>query len=62
MVGLNKFTEKERRKQRRSFQSNHIAHDLHSPKYHQRVVPAKKADRFYEEEIEYHNMDDNDDE
>jgi hypothetical protein len=42
MVGLNKFTDKERRKQRRSFQSNHIAVDLHSSKYRQRTVSNKK--------------------
>ena len=55
MTGLNKFDEKERRKQRRR---NHIARDLALPKYHQRVIPDKRrADRFYEEEIEYHDND-----
>lgn len=37
MVGINKYTEKERREQRRR---NHIARDLKTSKYHQRVVPS----------------------
>lgn len=49
MVGLNKFTEKERRKARRSFQSNHIAHDLHTPKYRPRVIPNKKRPEWVED-------------
>lgn len=45
MVGINKFTEKERRKQRRSFKvRNEIARDLHTPKYHQRVIERKRVD------------------
>ena len=42
MVGLNKFTDKERRKARRSFQSNHIHADLRLPKYRERTIPNKK--------------------
>jgi hypothetical protein len=55
MAGLNKYTDKERRAIRRSFQSNEVAHDLHSNKYRQRV--KQRADRFYEEEIEHHERD-----
>lgn len=36
MVGINKYSEKERREQRRR---NHIARDLKTNKYHQRVIP-----------------------
>ena len=65
--GLNKFTEKERRKQRRQYEHNHIAQDLDTPKYRQRVIPNRKridnddgsfylADRYYEEEIESHEQ------
>lgn len=39
MVGLHKFTDKEKREQRRR---NHIARDLATPKYRQRIVPDKK--------------------
>jgi hypothetical protein len=57
MTGLSKYEGKDRRRERLR---NEVAHDLHSPKYHQRVVPNKKhkADRFYEEEIEYHDWND----
>lgn len=44
MTGLNKFSDKDRRRQRRSFQRNHIAHDLGSPKYHQRIKERKRVD------------------
>lgn len=45
MVGINKYTDKERRKQRRSFQvRNMIAKDLHSPKYRQRIIERKRVD------------------
>lgn len=44
MVGINKFTEKDRRRARRSFQSNHIAKDLYTPKYRPRVVERKRVD------------------
>jgi hypothetical protein len=39
MVGLHKFSDKEKREQRRR---NHIARDLLTPKYRQRVVPDRK--------------------
>lgn len=39
MTGLNKFDEKNKREQRRR---NHVARDLLTPKYHQRVVPDRK--------------------
>lgn len=58
MTGLNKFQDKERRRARRQFQNNEIAADLFSPKYRPRVMRNKRADRFYEEEIEYNEYDD----
>ena len=39
MTGLNKFAEKDKRRQRLR---NHIAKDLHSPKYHQRVLEGRR--------------------
>jgi len=39
MVGLNKVDEKYKRQQRRK---NHIARDLRTPKYRERVLPDKK--------------------
>lgn len=39
MVGLSKYSDKERRQQRRR---NHIARDLADRKYHQRIVPSEK--------------------
>lgn len=39
MVGLHKFTDKEKREQRRR---NHVARDLAIPKDHQRVIPDRK--------------------
>lgn len=39
MVGLNKFEVKDKRAQRRR---NHIARDLLTPKYHQRIIPDRK--------------------
>lgn len=60
MVGLNKFADKERRKARRSFQSDHIKADLRQPKYKQRVIERKRIedeggnyyfqDRYYDDE------------
>lgn len=44
MTGLNKFSDKDRRRQRRSYQRNHIAADLGSPKYRQRVKERKRVD------------------
>ena len=40
MAGMNTFSEKESRKRRRQY---HVARDLRTPKYKQRVVPVKKA-------------------
>lgn len=39
MVGLHKFSDKDKRAQRRR---NHIARDLLTPKYRQRIVPDRK--------------------
>jgi hypothetical protein len=54
MVGLNKFTDKERRKARRSFQSDRIHADLRSPKYRERTIPNRKKNNgpYYEESYE----------
>jgi len=55
VTGLKKFGDKERRKQRRN---NHIARDLMTPKYRQRVkAPKRVADegrkyRDYDKEDE----------
>lgn len=58
MPGLNKYTEKERRQKRRSFQSDPYKSDLLTPKYRERTIPnRRKADRYYEEEIEFHDRD-----
>lgn len=60
MTGMNKLSDKEKRSQRRR---NHIAKDLMTPKYHQRVIERKRiesedgeyffADRYYEDEVDY---------
>ena len=59
MSGLQKLTHKEKRAQRRR---NHIARDLATHKYHQRVIDRKRhdgeegsffADRFYEDEVDW---------
>lgn len=47
MAGLNKYDDKQRRAMRRR---NHIARDLLSPKYHQRIIEARKH-KAYEEEL-----------
>lgn len=39
MTGLSKYDDKAKREQRRR---NHVARDLATDKYHQRVVPDKK--------------------
>lgn len=44
MVGLNKFSDKEKRKLRRQFERDRIAQDLGSPKYRQRVKERKRID------------------
>lgn len=48
--GMNRFEDKERRKQRRH---NHIAHDLRTPKYRQRVVKDKRKKDLPFDEQEY---------
>jgi hypothetical protein len=65
VTGLNKFSEKDRRRQRRSFKDvkerNPIAKDLGSAKYRQRTVPNKRRidnedgsfyfqERYYDED------------
>lgn len=47
MTGLNRYSEKDRRKQRRR---NHIARDLRTAKYRPRVVPNKKKNYEWEED------------
>jgi len=44
MVGINKYSEKERRQARRNFQRNHIKADLRTPKYRKQVIPDKRRD------------------
>ncbi len=59
MVGLNKFTEKERRKARRSFQSNKIHEDLITPKYRERTIPDKRKknpDGSFMRDADYHDF------
>ncbi len=46
MVGSNKLPEKERRRFRRA---NHIACDLRTPKYRQRVVKNKRKEDYIED-------------
>lgn len=55
MVGLAKFDGKDRRRQRRTYKRNHIAQDLHSPKYHQRIERRKRVedDGVYYEDDDY---------
>ena len=43
MTGLNRYTDKEKRKMRRH---NHIARDLRTPKFRQRVVQRKKTEKW----------------
>lgn len=47
MTGMQSFGRKEKREQRRR---NHIARDLHTPKYKQRIKQGKKKDRRQVEE------------
>lgn len=51
MVGLNKFTDKERRRARRSFQSDQFKKDLRTPKYRERSIPRKRK----EDDVEDYN-------
>jgi hypothetical protein len=41
MAGLNKYSDKQKREQRRR---NHIARDLRTPKYRQKRIDKKKSD------------------
>lgn len=50
MPGLNKFTDKERRQQRRSFQSDHFKADLRLPKYRERTIKRKRREDTEDEE------------
>lgn len=59
MTGLKKFDGKERRKQRRN---NHIAKDLMSPKYRQRIVEKKRVeDEFGNYYLQDRYLEDDDD-
>ena len=46
MVSIGRLPEKERRKARRI---NHVARDLRTPKYKQRIVTSKKHNNNWEE-------------
>lgn len=60
MVGMSKLSDKEKREQRRR---NHVARDLATPKYHQRIIERKRvedeegnrffADRYHEDEVDW---------
>lgn len=60
MVGMNKFNEKERRKQRRAYQTDHFKADLRTPKYRERSIDRKRIEdekgnfylieRYYDED------------
>lgn len=54
MTGLNKFSDKDRRRQRLH---NYVARDLASPKYHQRVIPDKKRNHIYEDDEDNDSTD-----
>ncbi len=59
MVGINKYSEKERREQRRR---NHIAKDLWSGKFQQQVIPSQRKRKFLNTESEgYFEWDENND-
>lgn len=49
MTGINKYSEKERREQRRR---NHIARDLWSRKYSQQIVPNQRKKKWLNTEDE----------
>jgi hypothetical protein len=60
MVGMNKFSDKEKRKLRRQFERDRIAKDLHSPKYRQRVKERKRYDDdegYYFRDVYYDEED-----
>lgn len=54
MPGMNKYDTKERRLQRRK---NHIVKDLHSLKYHQRIIEDKKYGREFDDDFEFDDKD-----
>lgn len=54
MTGINKYSEKERREQRRR---NHIARDLWSGKYPQQVVPNQRKKKWLNTEDEVYFED-----
>lgn len=63
MVGINKYDDKSRRRERRR---NHIARDLALSKYHQRIIPSARRirkinteddDVFYED-VRYDDTED----
>lgn len=62
MTGINKYDAKDRRRQRRR---NHIARDLGSSKYYQRIVPGRKRkwinseDEGFYEDVRYDDPDPN---
>jgi hypothetical protein len=60
VVGLSKFDGKDKRRQRRAYQRNHIAQDLASPKYRQQVKAAKRAEDDYDD-VNYYWQEDEDD-
>lgn len=63
MSGLNKYDAKQRRLERRR---NHIARDLASSKYRQRVIPSarrirqiEEGDGVFYEDVRYDELDEN---
>lgn len=44
MTGINKFDQKDRRRQRRAYQINHIKADLRTPKYRERTIKRKRIE------------------
>lgn len=58
MVGLSKYSDKERRQQRRR---NHIARDLADRKYHQRIVPSERRRKYINTDEAEGYYDDGDD-
>lgn len=62
MTGINKFDGKDKRRQRLR---NHVARDLKSDKYFQRVVPDRRRkemndnQEYYFEEVYYDDTDSN---
>lgn len=54
MTGLNKFDNKDKRRQRLK---NHIAKDLASSKYRQRVMPSRKRIESENEDGSYYFQD-----